>query len=465
MQLFLFGLSHKTAPVEVRELFSFSPSQLPRALQNLRAASGVREAAILSTCNRSEIYAVGADDAGKRLEQFLRDAPSVNHQSSTQQLNGYLYRRSDAESARHLFHVACGIDSLVLGESEILGQVKTAFEAARSAGVLGSMLDELFRRAISCGKRARTETSIGRGALNVGSAAVELARQIFGPLTGRTVLILGAGKMSTLTVQHLVSSGARRVIVSNRTHERAQELAQRFGEDGALSEAVHWDEFPQRLVEADIVISSTRAPQTVLSSDQVAAAMKVRRHRPLFLVDIAVPRDIDPAAHQLENVFLYDIDDLQGVVNNNLAQRAEELASVEAIIEGEVALWEKWYRARAARPVAAALAQRANQVRDAEVAAALSRLAHLSARDQEIVRQLAHSVSQKLIHSPLHHLREAGTEGSPDVDVIRRAFRLEPDIERSEVTPSERSDIEGQSKGDEDQSPGPEDEPAGADSA
>lgn len=425
MQLFLFGLSHKTAPVEVRELLSFSPSQLPRALQNLRAASGVREAAILSTCNRSEIYAVGADDAGKRLEQFLGNAHHINHQAPSQQLNGYLYRRCDAESARHLFRVACGIDSLVLGESEILGQVKTAFEAAREGGAMGSVLDELFRRAISCGKRARTETSIGRGALNVGSAAVELARQIFGPLAGHTILILGAGKMSALTVQCLVSSGAKRVIVSNRTHDRAQELAQRFGEDGALAEAVHWDEFPQRLVEADIVISSTRAPHTVLSAEQVATAIKARRHRPLFLVDIAVPRDIDPAAHQLDDVFLYDIDDLQGVVNTNLAQRSQELSSVEAIIESEVATWDKWYRARAAQPVAAALAQHANQVRDAEVAAALSRLSHLSPRDQEIVRQLAHSVSQKLIHSPLRHLREAGTEGSPDVDVIRRAFKLE----------------------------------------
>lgn len=427
MQLYLFGLSHKTAPVEVRELFSFSPTQLPRALQNLRSVSGVREAAILSTCNRSEIYAVGAAGAGSRLEAALGDARCIHKPVPAQHLNGYLYRHCDAASARHLFHVSCGVDSLVLGESQILGQVKTAFEAARQGGTIGSVLDELFRRAISCGKRARTETSIGRGALNVGSAAVELARQIFGPLAGHTVLILGAGKISTLTAQHLVSSGAQRVIVSNRTHERAEELAQLFGEDGVATEAVHWDEFPQRLVEADIVISSTRAPHHILSAEQVAAAIKLRRHRPLFLVDIAVPRDIDPAAHQLDNVFLYDIDDLQSVVNSNLAQRSEGLSSVEAIIEDEVAKWEKWYRGRSAQPVAAALAQRANQVRDTEVAATLSRLSHLSPRDQEIVRQLAHSVSQKLIHGPLHHLREAGTEGSPDVDVIRRAFRLEQD--------------------------------------
>ncbi|HEX8834042.1 MAG TPA: glutamyl-tRNA reductase, partial [Abditibacteriaceae bacterium] len=260
MQLFLLGLNHKTAPVEVREQLSLSSSRLPLALRGLRDQGGAREVAILSTCNRAEIYAVGAADAGPRIEQFL----SEFHHLPQRGLQTHLYRHSNAESARHLFRVASGIDSLVLGESQILGQVKTAFEEARANGAISNVLDELFRRAISCGKRARAETDIGRGALSVGSAAVELARQIFGPLQGHTVLILGAGKMSALTAQHLVASGARRVIVSNRTHERACELAQTFGDaapDGKVdAEAVHWNEFPKRLVEADIVIASTRAP-------------------------------------------------------------------------------------------------------------------------------------------------------------------------------------------------------------
>jgi len=421
MQLFLLGLNHKTAPVEVREQLSLAPSQLPRALSGLREASGVREAAILSTCNRAEIYAVGPTEAGPRLEQFL----SNFHHLNAQGMKGYLYRRHDADSARHLFRVSCGIDSLVLGESEILGQVKTAVEAARSQGAISNVLDELFRRAIACGKRARTETAIGRGTLNVGAAAVDLARQIFGPLQGHTVMILGAGKMSARTAQHLMASGAHRVIVANRTFERARELAQTFGGDPAGAEAIRWEEFPQRLIEADIVIASTRAPHLVLTAEQVAAAMKARRHRPLFLVDIAVPRDIDPAAHQIDDVYLYDIDDLQSVVNTNLAQRGGEIARVESIIEGEVAAWGQWYNALEAQPVMAALAQQAARISQSEVEAALSRLPDLTPQQQEIIRGLGRSVSRKLIHAPLRHLREAGATGSGDVEILRRAFDLD----------------------------------------
>ncbi|MBV9866614.1 MAG: glutamyl-tRNA reductase [Abitibacteriaceae bacterium] len=421
MQLFLLGLNHKTAPVEVREQLALAPAQLPHALRGLREASGVREAAILSTCNRAEIYAVGPNDSLPRLEKFLQDF----HHLPLAGLNPYLYQRYDADSARHLFQVACGVDSLVLGESQILGQVKTAFEAARTHGAISNILDELFRRAISCGKRARSETAIGRGALSVGSAAVELARQIFGPLSGHTVLILGAGKMSALTAQHLVASGARCVLVANRTHARAVELAEQFNQEKPIAEAVFWEEFPQRLAEADIVIASTQAPGFVVTVEQVAAAMKARRQRPLFLVDIAVPRDIEPGAHQLDNVFLYDIDDLQGVVNNNLAQRARELQQVESIIEAEVTDWAGWYRSREAQPIMAALAQHAAQIRDKEVAATLAQLPNLSPREQEIVRALAKSISGKLMHAPLRHLREAGEAGSADVEVLRRAFSLE----------------------------------------
>ncbi len=424
MQLFLLGLSHKTAPVEVREKLALSSERLPQALHFLQRAIGVREAAILSTCNRAEIYAVGDERAGARLESFLDEFQHVPASS----LRGSLYHGLDAQSARHLFRVASGIESLVLGESEILGQVKSAFEMARDSGTSSQVLDELFRRAIACGKRARTETAIGRGALSVGSAAVELARQIFGPLQGHTVLILGAGKMSARTAKTLVSSGAKRVLVANRTYEKAAELAAEF--DG---EAVHWDEFPKRLAEADIVIASTRAPGYIVRAEHVAQAMKIRRHRPLFLVDIAVPRDIDPAAHQLNNVFVYDIDDLQGVVNANLAQRTNELAQVETIIESEVAGWEKWIRARSAQPIMAALAQHGAQIREREVREALAQMPNLSEREQEVVKALARSIEGKLLHAPLRHLREAGEAGSDDVEALRRAFKL--DEKREEEAP------------------------------
>ena len=434
MQLLLLGLNHNSAPVEVREQLALSPSRLPLALRGLREQCGAREAAILSTCNRAEIYAIGNAEAASRIEKFL----SEFHHISARGLHNHLYHSSGSEGARHLFRVASGVDSLVLGESQILGQVKTALESARQSGTVSGVLDELFRRAISCGKRAREETQIGRGALSVGSAAVELARQILGPLQGHTVLILGAGKMSALTAQHLVASGAKRVIVSNRTRERAEELASLFEE--TETQVANWNEFPQHLIDADIVIASTRAPHFVLNADTVATAMKARRQRPLFLVDIAVPRDIDPKAHELDNVYLYDIDDLQGVVAGNRVQREGELVRVETIVEDEVGNWERWYRARDAQPVMAGLARRAGEIRDREVESALAQLPNLSAKEQEIVRVLAKQVASKIIHAPLRHLREAGEEGSPDVDALRRAFALEGGTVEIDRTRSEASE-------------------------
>ncbi len=427
MSLFLVGLNHKTAPVALREQFALPASRLPQVLAGLREI-GAHETVILSTCNRFEIYALGQEKLDDAITHFLSDFFGV----SSTRLSGHLYHHRADNAARHLFEVACGTDSLVLGESQILGQVKTAFDEARTHNSLGATLDELFRRAITCGKRARSETDIGRGALSIGSAAVELARQIFGALQGRTVLILGAGKMSELTAQHLVSSGARRIIVSNRTHERACAMAQQFndvgnerGDSPVLSEAVTWDEFPRWLHEADIVISSTRAPHTVIAYEQVASAMKTRRSRPLLLVDIAVPRDIDPQSHKLDNVYLYDIDDLQGVVAENRRQRGGELARVEEIVDEEVAGWAKWLRTLEARPVMAALAARAQEVSQSEVENALSRLPDLTEREQEIVRLLGRAIANKLMHAPLRHLRTAGSEGSPDVDALRRAFALD----------------------------------------
>ncbi len=439
MSLFLVGLNHKTAPVALREQFAAPSSRLAAMLSGLREI-GACESVVLSTCNRFEIYALG-ENLDAAITQFLSDFFDV----SSTQLRGHLYSKSEAQATHHLFEVACGTDSLVLGESQILGQVKTAFEDARLHNSVGGTLNELFRRAISCGKRARSETEIGRGALSIGSAAVELAKQIFGPLQGRTVLILGAGKMSELTAQHLVSSGARRIIVSNRTHERACAMARQFnevearnGDERVNSEAVTWDEFPRWLHQADIVISSTRAPHTVISSEQVASAMKNRRSRPLLLVDIAVPRDIDPNAHKLNNVYLYDIDDLQGVVRENRQQRAGELRRVAEIIDEDVTSWTKWLRTLEARPVMAALAARASEISQSETEIALSKLPDLSEREQEIVRLLGRAIANKLMHAPLRHLREAGSEGSPDVDALRRAFALngstKSDIEYSNDT-------------------------------
>jgi glutamyl-tRNA reductase len=426
MHLFLLGLSHKTAPIEVRERLSISPAQLPRALNALRESGGASESAILSTCNRTEIYAVGPSQVGHQLERFAGQLHLAHGGAPLKLCDWYScsYRTKDATTARHLFRVASGVESLILGESEILGQVKKAREMSQAQGTLGAALDELFRRAISCGKRARAETEIGRGAQSVGTAAVELSRQIFGSLKGRTVLILGAGKISALTARALVACGAHEVIVANRTHQRAQELAATLCSAGADAEATRWDELPRRLVEADIVIASTHAPHTVLSVAQVDTAMRARRHRPLFLIDLAMPRDIEAGAHELDDVFLYDIDDLKNVVGSNRSQRECEVELVQNIIETEVESWQKWQRSLDARPVMAALAGRGEEIREAELESALSKLSHLSDKEKEVVRRLSQSLTGKILHAPLRHLREAGETGSSDVEAIRRAFAL-----------------------------------------
>ena len=416
--LHLLGLNHKTAPVEVRERFALSaPRQIEHALGYVKGVSGIREAAILSTCNRVEIYAWGDAACGPKLRAAMNDYHSFAQSPGAADI---FYTRASDEAASHLFRVASGLDSLVLGEAEILGQVKVALENSRLSGTGGPALDELFRRAIGCGKRARSETAISRGGLSVGAAAVELARQIFGDLRGRTVLILGAGKMSARVAQCLVSSGAHRVLVANRTFERAQELAREFSDKSAPADAVTWDEFPDRLAEADIVIASTRAPHYVVTPAHINAVARKRR-RSLLLIDIAVPRDIDPQCNQLDDVFCFDIDDLQDVVENNRGGRAEEVALVEAIIEQEIGAWNGWARAHDARPVMAALARRAAQVRESELETTLAKLSHLSDKDRAIVEALARAVSQKLVHAPLSHLRNGGEADAP---AIARAFDL-----------------------------------------
>ena len=308
-----------------------------------------------------------------------------------------------------------------MGEAEILGQVKVALENARINGSSGPALDELFRRAIGCGKRARSETGISRGGLSVGAAAVELARQIFGDLRGRTVLILGAGKMSARVAQCLVSSGAHRVLVANRTFARAQELAQQFSDANAPSEAVTWDEFPAQLASADIVIASTRAPHYVVTREHIAAVARKRR-RSLLLIDIAVPRDIDPKCNELDDVFCFDIDDLQDVVENNRGTRSDEVEAVESIITAEIAAWNGWTRAHDARPVMAALARKAAQVREHELETTLAKLSHLSDKDRAAIEAMARAISQKIVHAPLSHLRNGG---EADAAAIARAFDLE----------------------------------------
>ena len=417
--LSLLGLNHKTAPVEVRERFALPASRLGHALRYVADVPGIGESVIVSTCNRVEIYVWGEGSASARLKKSLCDFHG-EFPGQSAEIERHFYEKNGDDAARHLFEVASGLDSLVLGESEILGQIKRAHEEAIFSATCGANLDELFRRAILCGKRARTETAISKGALSVGAAGVELARQIFGSLKGHTVLILGAGKMSARVAQCLVSSGAHRVLVSNRTFERAQQLAREFGDEGAGAEAVTWDDFPQKLAEADIVISSTRAPHYVVTPGQIQASSKKRR-RSLLLIDIAVPRDIDPDCNKLDDVFCFDIDDLQGVVEQGKAARAGEIALVQNIVAQEIGNWHGWLRSRDATPTVSALVQRANAVREAELQTTLARLAHLSEKDRAQIEAMARAISQKTLHPAISHLKSGG---AGDAEAISRAFGL-----------------------------------------
>lgn len=325
----VIGLNHKTAPVALRERFAISPSKLPETLEAFTRSTGLSSCVLLSTCNRTEIYTLlsSLDGELSRVKEFLADYHNIREERFAKAL----YVKIGQEGVEHLFQVASGLDSLVLGESEILGQVKQAYQLAHAEGKAEKMLHLLFQRSLRVAKKVRTETGIGRGRLSVGSVAVEMAEKIFGEdLSGRTVLVIGAGKMGELTARHLLKAGASSILVSNRSLLRAEALAKRLH-----GKAVTFDQLLAQLEKVDIAISSTAAPHVVLTKDQITEVMKRRRGRPLFLIDIAVPRDIDPEANHIENVFLYDIDDLEKITREGYEERAGEMAKGLSLIRGE----------------------------------------------------------------------------------------------------------------------------------
>lgn len=325
MPIVVIGLSHHSSPVRVRERFAFADAIIPQTLQNMRAAQLAREGVILSTCNRVEIYAVTKDDDSRALaalRQFLLDCHGVR-----ESLDAEIYTLKEPQSLEHLFKVACGLDSMVLGETEILGQLKKAYDLALQHKQTGNCLNKAFQKAFNVAKQIRTETNIQRGSVSVGSVAVELAEKIFNSLSERQVLVMGAGETSEKTARALLSRGARGVLVTNRSHERAEALAQELG-----GRAVRFDDWSKEFERIDIAISSTSAPRYILDRAKLGPLMKLRRNRPLLLIDIAVPRDIEPEINFLENVYLYNIDDLQSIADDYLKQRQEEIARCEAII-------------------------------------------------------------------------------------------------------------------------------------
>ena len=419
MKLLVTGINHRTAPVEVRERLAFDQDALPAALKDLKCRSGFLESMILSTCNRVEV-AVTCDDAmdpAEPVEAFLNEARPLNGVL----LKDHLYRLEGEEAIRHLFRVAASLDSMVIGEPQILGQLKAAYAMAKAEGCVNGFLETVLMRAFSVAKRVRSETQIGQSAVSVSYAAVELAREIFGTLNDRKVLLIGAGKMSELAARHLHRSGATQIFVTNRTRERGLEMAGLF--DGKL---IEYDHLLSALPEMDIVITSSGAPFYILRRDQMRRVIEARRNRPMFLIDIAVPRNIEPAVNELDNVFLYDIDDLQKVVAENVRGRMEEAQQAEQIIDEEVERLVSRLKTREVVPTIVGLQEQLEQLRAAELERMRGKLGDLTPQQLEAVESLTRGIINKIAHGSIAELRrQAGRpEGHHVIAVIRRVFRL-----------------------------------------
>jgi glutamyl-tRNA reductase len=411
--IYLVGLNHRTAGVETRETFA-----LPEGLPALPPEARLRESLTLSTCNRVEILAVGE---GEDLPQRILDCWAREKNKEAGALAPYIYIHQNQEAVRHLFAVASSLDSMVLGEPQILGQLKQAYKEALETGSTKAILNRLLHRAFSVAKRVRSETGVASAAVSVSYAAVELAKRIFGDMGAYKAMLIGAGEMAELAAAHLVNAGIQSVLVANRTHERAMELAARFN-----GLAVPFENIFQRLPEADIVISSTGSPTAIIHSADVAQAMRRRKNRPMFFIDIAVPRDIDPDVNSLDNIYLYDIDDLKEVVQENLAQRRGEAVKAQAIVEEESVNFFRWLDSLEVQPTIVELYRRAENIADKEWERTMKRLC-LDPKSEEAVSLMLRAVIKKLHHDPVAFLQSRAHEasGPGDVALLRRIFNLD----------------------------------------
>jgi glutamyl-tRNA reductase len=420
MKLLITGVSHKTAPVEIRECLAFPEATLAGALQKLKSCDGVSEAVILSTCNRVEITITSEDgvDPQSIVDAFLSETRAV----SPERLGPHIYRHEGKDAIHHLFRVAASLDSMVVGEPQILGQLKGAYAAAKAEGSLFGWLDGVMARAFSVAKRVRSETGIGQMAVSVSYAAVELARKIFGSLSNRTVMIAGAGKMSELAARHLRRSGASHVFVTNRTHERAVEMAKLF-----QGTPVEYSRFVTMLPEVDILITSSGAPHYILHKDEMHRVIAARRNKPMFLIDIAVPRNIEPAVNDLDNVFLYDIDDLQEVVNANLRERMKEAEHAEQIVAQEVDRMMARLHVQSVTPTIVGLQEGLERIRMSEIERMRRKYGPLTPEQEEAWEALTRGIINKIAHGPISELRNhAGRpEGATVIEAIRKIFHLQ----------------------------------------
>lgn len=426
MHLLVLGLSHKTAPVQIREHFAIPDEALPSTAEAARAA-GASESFVVSTCNRVELYAAydGAHDPTEALTDMLARVGNARPRV----LQRHLYAHQNEAAIAHLFRVAASLDSMVVGEPQILGQLKTAFETCRAAGLTGPALNRAVERAFAVAKRVRTETGIGRSVVSISSVAVDLARQIFANLDNNVAVLIGAGKMGELAARHLCQAGVRELLVANRTLERAQKVAAALG-----GHPRDLDELPRLLVEADIVITSTGARGYLVDRRMMKRALKARKYRPIFFIDIAVPRNVDPALNGLENVYVYDVDDLTGIADENLAARQREAEVAEALVADEARRFLRELAALRVKPTIKALREKAAAIKNAELARAERRLGALDPKQKKTVEILADGIVNKLLHDVMMGLKRAadGEQVEQVVDLVQTLYALHPEDEDEE---------------------------------
>jgi glutamyl-tRNA reductase len=407
--LVLLGINHTTAPIEVRERLAIPAGRLADATRTLIHQPGIREGLILSTCNRVEFLTLQENsqpDSGADLLRFLHEYFAVPPHT----IQPHLYEFREREVVRHLFRVASSLDSMVVGEPQILGQVKESYTVAREVGAITGPLDALLQRAFTVAKKVRSETQIGSSSVSIASVAVDLAIKIFGSLTGKTILLVGAGKMSELAARHLIQHGASNILLANRTLSRAEALAEKFSGHGVRTEALSFDALYAEAPRADIVITSTGAPEKIFDRSHGQHFLHQRRNRPMFFIDIAVPRDVDPGMNKVEGCFVYDIDDLQQVAAANLADRSREAQAAETIVSREVEKYQQRLQARDAAPAILALQQNAEAIREAELKRIQSKLSALTPEQLATVESLTRSLTAKLLHPQMVALRQAARD-------------------------------------------------------
>jgi glutamyl-tRNA reductase len=428
MNILVVGLSHKTAPVEIREKIAFSPTGMEKPLREMVNLPGITEGVIVSTCNRVELYATSRNPDGgmAQLKSFLAEY----HGLDPEVIESHLYDYQGEEAIRHVFRVASSLDSMVIGEPQILGQIKTAYGYATEFKTAGLILNRFLHKAFSVAKRVRTETKIASNAVSVSFAAVELARKIFGTLDDKTVLLIGAGEMCELAARHFINNGVSKVMVTNRTFARAEKLAEEF-----KGKPILFDNFADHLLQVDIILSSTGAPNFILGHKKMEEVIRLRKNKPMFLIDIAVPRDIEPKVNDIDNVYLYDVDDLQGVVQANLKERQKEAKKAEGIVDQEIGQFHRWLGTLDVVPTIVSLRGRMEEIRRGELEKTFSNLKDLDKRERKAIEALTGAIINKVLHQPMTVLKQSQNDPSGDnyVDAVRVLFGLEPPQPEEEI--------------------------------